>query len=90
MSLRIQVILEEEEAARFRSQALRESKSLSAWLRDAGRKMLEISSDKQPLTDPEALKKFFRKCDRREKGEEPDWAEHKRLIQEGYQKGHGP
>ena len=41
MSVRVQVMLEEDEAARFRSQSMKESKSLSAWLRDAGRKMLE-------------------------------------------------
>ena len=31
MSLRVQVILEERDALKFRSQALKESKSLSAW-----------------------------------------------------------
>jgi len=35
MSLRVQVILEETEAEKFRSQAKKESKSLSAWLREA-------------------------------------------------------
>ena len=84
MSERIQVILDEEEAARFKSQAKRESKSLSAWLRDAGRKMLEMNGQRQSLSDPDALKKFFKDCNERERGKEPEWEEHKRLIEEGF------
>ena len=87
MSVRIQVILDEEEAARFKSQAMRESKSLSAWLRDAGKKMIEINRQQQRLTDPDVLKEFFRKCDEREHGTEPDWEDHKRLILDSYQAG---
>lgn len=84
MSVRVQVILKEGEAARFRSQALKESKSLSAWLRDAGRRMLELSQQRESLGDPQSLKRFFQKCDEREQGYEPDWEEHKRLILESY------
>ena len=90
MSVRVQVILKEDEAARFRSQAMKESKSLSAWLRDAGKKMLETDQHRQPLTDLSALKRFFRKCSEREKGAEPDWEEHKRLLLEGMRVGHRP
>lgn len=90
MSVRVQVILKEDEAARFRSQAMKESKSLSAWLRDAGKKMLETDQQRQPLTDQSALKSFFRKCSEREKGTEPDWEEHKRLLLEGMRVGHRP
>jgi len=90
MSVRIQVVLNEEEAARFKSQAQKESKSLSAWLRDAGRKVLEMSQKAQPLTDPNALKIFFERCNQREKGTEPDWEEHKRVILEGIQAGNRP
>jgi plasmid stability protein len=86
MSVRVQVILDEKEAAKFRSQAARESKSLSAWLRDAGRRMLE-ASEHRPLNDPESLKAFFEKCRDREKGTEPDWIEHKAAILKGFQAG---
>ena len=86
MSVRVQVILDEEEAAKFRSRAARESKSLSAWLRDAGRKMLE-ASEQRPLNDPESLKAFFEKCRSGEKGTEPDWIEHKAMILKGFQAG---
>jgi hypothetical protein len=90
MSVRVQVILDEEEMTRFKSQAMKESKSLSAWLRDAGKKMIEINRQQQRLTDPDSLKQFFRKCDERENGVEPDWEDHKRLILDSYQAGNKP
>ena len=90
MSVRIQVILNEEEASRFKSQAVKESKSLSAWLRDAGNKVIEINQQQQRLTDLESLKRFFRKCDEKEKGAEPDWEDHKKLILDSYQAGNRP
>ena len=90
MSLRVQVILDQKEATKFRSQALKESKSLSAWLREAGRKMLEMKGQSQPLTDPSALTAFFKKCREREKGQEPEWEDHKRIILEGFRRGEKP
>ena len=90
MSIRVQVILDEEEATRFKSQAMKESKSLSAWLRDAGRKMIELNGRQQRLTHPDDLEKFFRKCNQREKGAEPDWEDHKRLILDSYRAGNKP
>ena len=86
MSVRVQVILDEREAARFKSQALKESKSLSAWLRDAGRKMLDVNQQWQTLTDQESLSQFFQQCVEREQGFEPSWEEHKRIILEGFQR----
>ena len=90
MSVRIQVIIDEKEAARFKSQAMKESKSLSAWLRDAGRKMLEVNQGTISLRDSDALRCFFQICHDREQGREPEWEEHKRLILEGYQGGGRP
>lgn len=90
MTVRVQVILEEKEVAQFRSQARKESKSLSAWLRDSGRKRLELNRQKKPLADPGSLKEFFEKCHAREQGVEPDWEEHKRLILENFQAGNKP
>lgn len=90
MSVRVQVILDEEEMTRFKSQAMKESKSLSAWLRDAGKKMIELNRQQQRLTDLDTLKGFFRKCDERENGTEPDWEDHKRLILDSYQAGNKP
>jgi hypothetical protein len=90
MSVRVQVILDEEEMTRFKSQAMKESKSLSAWLRDAGKNMIEINRQQQYLTDPDSLNRFFRKCNERENGVEPDWEDHKRLILDSYQAGNKP
>ena len=90
MSVRVQVILDEEEVTRFKSQAMKESKSLSAWLRDAGKKMIEINRQQQRLTDPDSLNRFFRKCNERENGVEPDWEDHKRLILDSYQSENKP
>jgi hypothetical protein len=90
MSVRVQVILDEKEATRFRSQAVKESKSLSAWLRDAGKKMLEIQSQQLRLTDPVSLQHFFKECDDREKGVELDWEDHKKLILDSYQAANRP
>jgi hypothetical protein len=89
MSLRVQVILEERDALKFRSQATKESKSLSAWLRDAGKKMLEIRGV-APLADVESLKLFFKGCREREKGREPEWEEHKQNILRAYKSGDRP
>lgn len=84
MSIKAQVILDEEEALRFRTQARKESKSLSAWLRDAGRIVLEMHRDQGTLHTADAVKKFFQECNKREAGTEPDWEEQKKLILEGY------
>jgi hypothetical protein len=90
MSVRVQVILKDEEVAMFKSQAMKESKSLSAWLRDAGKKMIDLEQKQLSLTDPDSLEKFFRKCNEREEGVEPDWEDHKKLILESFQSGNRP
>ncbi len=87
MSVRVQVILDEKEVTQFKSQAVKESKSLSAWLRDAGKKMIEINGQQQRLTDPDSLKRFFRKCDESGNDPEPDWEDHKKLILDSYKAG---
>jgi hypothetical protein len=84
MSIRVQVILDEGEAAKFKAQAFKESKSLSAWLREAGKKKLQESQKWQTLTDPVLLKAFFKQCNEKEKGVEPDWKEQKNLILKSY------
>ncbi len=89
MSVRVQVILNEKEAAQFKAQARKESKSLSSWLRDAGRRVLNENQRWDSLKDPTGLKAFFKECEKREKGVEPDWEAQKQLILEGYRKGGG-
>lgn len=82
MSIRVQVILDEEDLSKFKAEASKESKSLSSWLRDAGRSALERKKAGQ-MVDPEELRIFFGQRLAREKGLEPDWNEHKKLIAEG-------
>ena len=85
MSVRVQVILHQKEAAMFRAQARKESKSLSAWLRDAGKMVIEMRQDKPRLNSLKELEKFFQDRNRKERGKEPSWEEHKKLILEGFQ-----
>jgi hypothetical protein len=54
MSVRVQIILDKEEVPQFKSQAMKESKSLSAWMRDAGKNMIEKNRQQQRLTDPDS------------------------------------
>jgi hypothetical protein len=82
MSIRVQVILDEEDLSKFKAEASKESKSLSSWLRDAGRSVLERKKTKR-MIDPEELHIFFEKLRAKEKGIEPEWDEHKKLITEG-------
>ena len=72
---RVQVILEEEEKARFHEHAVLEGQSLSAWLRAAGLKRLE-SAARTRMETRDQLDEFFRRCDVNEQGREPDWSEH--------------
>ncbi|HEX9185721.1 MAG TPA: antitoxin [Vicinamibacteria bacterium] len=76
---RVQVLLAEEERERFRRQAEREGLSLSAWLRRAGQDRIRSRQGRRISTVRE-LREFFREIDAREKGREPDWAEHKAAI----------
>jgi len=84
MSKRIQVILDEEEALQFKNQARKEGKSVSSWLREAGKKVIELNHSKRKLKDPPSLKTFFKKINNKKDGTEPDWEEHKKLLSEGY------
>jgi hypothetical protein len=91
MSIRVQVILDEAEVSRFRSRARKEAKSLSAWLRDAGRAQLAAEGQRRLLDDALALRDFFKACDRRESGgAEPDWDEHKAVLAASYRAGARP
>ena len=91
MSVRVQVILDEAEVSRFRSRARKEAKSLSAWLRDAGRARLAAEDQRRLLDDASALHEFFKACDRRENGAaEPEWDEHKAVLTASYRAGARP
>ncbi len=86
MASRIQVVVDDEEKERFRRQAAREGKSLSAWLREAARSWLARHAAPR-LDTVEELQSFFDACDERETHPEPDWTEHRRMIERSARSG---
>lgn len=78
---RIHIVLDDAEKARYRHQAEREGKSLGAWLRAAAEDRLRAAQARRDLKAPEALAEFFGECDARESGREPDWADHRAVIE---------
>lgn len=82
MSVRIQVLADPGDKARWREQAAREEKSLGAWIREAAEEKYVASRARRRLRTASDLQRFFAECDARE-GEdaEPEWEEHKRVIQ---------
>lgn len=84
---RIQVVLSEEERERFRREAEREHMSLSGWLRVAGEDRLRRALAGTRFESREALADFFRACDAREVGREPDWDEHLKVMERSWGSG---
>ncbi|UCC83898.1 MAG: antitoxin [Gemmatimonadota bacterium] len=81
MSVRIHIVIDEAEKERFRSRAELEGKTLAAWIREAAREKLAAGEGRRRLETREELRAFFASCDRRETGEEPDWEDHRRVIE---------
>lgn len=77
---RIHIVLDETEKARYRVQAEREGKSLGAWLREAAEDRLAAADAGARLDSVERLRTFFRDCDARETAPEPDWSEHRGVM----------
>lgn len=84
---RVQLVMSDEDRARFVHQAQREGVSFSAWLRAAACDRLEARRAR-PFASAAELDAFFRECDAREgEGREPDWDEHLRVITESRGRG---
>jgi hypothetical protein len=81
MATRIHILLDEADKVRYRQQAEREGKSLGAWLRIAAEERLQASLQGRSLRSRAEMERFFLECDEREDGEEPDWAEHRSVIE---------
>ena len=81
---RVQLVIPDEDRAKFVQQAKKEGLSLSAWLRTAAREKLEKQQDRRPFESVEELEDFYKRIDARHEAEglgpEPDWEEHKRVI----------
>ena len=82
---RVQVLVPEEEREAFRREAQKEGRSLSAWLREAGR--AKLASTKTKRMSLEELKAFFAASDAREQGREPDWEDHLKVIEASMRSG---
>ena len=62
--------------------------TFSAWLRAAARERLEAGQRVERFESLEDVNRFFEDCDaRRGHGMEPDWEEHKRVIEESRMRG---
>ena len=81
MVSRVHVLLDDAEKARYRAQAAREGKSLGAWLRAAAEDRLRAAAMHRDLRTRGSLEQFFAECDERESGREPDWDEHREVIE---------
>ncbi len=87
MTTRIHIPIDEADKARFRRYAQQEGKSLSAWLRDAAEDRIRKLQERPSLRTRQALSTFFTECDRREVQPEPDWEEHRRIIERSRTEG---
>jgi len=87
MSNRLHLVLAAAEKERFRRMAVREGKTLSAWVRDAARDRAAAIEAEDRLDTPGSLEGFFEECDARESGREPDWQEHERVIRDSQSSG---
>ena len=79
--VRVQVLIKAREREAFRQVAEREGKSLSGWLRESALDRLEATKATAKITSAADLRKFFKACDLREKGREPDWEEHLKAME---------
>ena len=86
MSNRIQVVVANHEKEVFRAAAERAGMSLSSWLKHCATQVLDATDNKSPK-NAEELHSFFKECDAREGGVEPDWAEQKRIIEQSSTSG---
>ena len=87
MSDRIHIVVEPAEKERFRARAREEGKTLSEWLRDVARQALVRGEGGKAIRTLDELREFFRRCDEREQGSEPDWEAHRRHIDQSRREG---
>jgi hypothetical protein len=80
-------VLDEHEKERFRLRAAREGKTLADWLRTAAREKLAAAEQGARLDSLDDLRAFFTACGARETGREPDWEEHRRVIDHSVRSG---
>ena len=84
---RIHVPLDEAEKERFRQQAEQEGKSLAAWLRDAARDKIAAAQRQSAIDTKDELRTFFAACTARETRDEPEWEQHRKIIEGSIRSG---
>ncbi len=85
---RVQLVVPDEDHARFARQARREGLSLSAWLRCAAEERLERRSGADRFESVADLEAFFARCDALDGPDvEPDWEEHLAVIERSRSRG---
>ena len=85
---RVQLLIPDDDRARFVHQAHREGMSLSAWLRTAARERLDRQSRTGRFESQADLEAFFAECDRIEGPDaEPDWEQHLEVIDQSRGRG---
>ncbi len=87
---RIHILLDESEKERYRRQAERVGMSLGAWLRQAARDKLAVEERRTQINTLQELRALFETCDVREGASEPDWNEHRRVIEASRRSGLAP
>ena len=81
---RIHVVLDETQKVRYRSQAVREGKSLGAWLREAAEEKISRCTPRR-FASVEEFDEFIARCQEQSAAgggleREPDWEVTKRII----------
>ena len=85
---RVQLVVPDEDHARFVRQARREGLSLSAWLRCAAEERLDRRSSVDRFESVADLEAFFARCDALDGPDiEPDWEEHLAVIERSRGRG---
>ena len=88
---RVQLVLTDEDHARFVRQAEREGMSLAAWLRAAAHERLTRRRAPRRSLSAADLEAFFARCDALDgPAVEPDWEEHLAVIDESRMRGLAP
>ena len=86
-SVRVQVVLNVEERERLRRHARSAGKSLSAWVKQASLEKAQRAEQARRPVNVDDLRAFFRQCDERAPGREPDWKQHKEIIEQSKRSG---
>ena len=85
---RVQLLIPDEDHARFTHQARTDGMSLSAWLRAAASERLDRKSPAERFESSADVQRFFAACDAQEgAGTEPDWEQHLAVIGESRSRG---